>query len=151
VDSTVSCELLSFLDAYSGYHQISLAIDDEEKTTFITPFGIFCYTKMAFELKNGGATYQKCVHTVLENQIGRNVEAYIDDIVVKSRKRGDLLNDLEETFDNLRKFRMMLNRKKCVFGVSSGKVLEYMVSSQGIDANLKKVEAIDRLQPPRTR
>jgi hypothetical protein len=88
VNSTASCELLSFLDAYSGYHQISLAVDDEEKTAFITLFGIFCYTKMAFELKNGGATYQKCVHTVLESQIGRNVEAYIDDIVVKSRKRG---------------------------------------------------------------
>ena len=84
VDSTASCELLSFLDAYSGYHQISLAVDDEEKTAFITPFGIFCYTKIAFGLKNGGATYQKCVHTILESQIGRNVEAYIDDIVVKS-------------------------------------------------------------------
>jgi hypothetical protein len=84
VDSTVSCELLSFLDAYSGYHYINLVVDDEEKTTFITPFEIFCYTKMAFRLKNGGATYQKCVHTVLESQIGRNVEAYIDDIVVKS-------------------------------------------------------------------
>jgi hypothetical protein len=101
VDSTTSCELLSFLDAYSGYHQISLAVDDEEKTAFNTPFGIFCCTKMAFRLKNGGATYQKCVHTVLESQIGRNVEAYIDDIVVKSRKRGDLLSDLKETFDNL--------------------------------------------------
>jgi hypothetical protein len=64
VDSTTSCELLSFLDAYSGYHQISLAVDDEEKTVFIMPFGIFCYTKMAFELKNGGATYQKCVHSL---------------------------------------------------------------------------------------
>jgi hypothetical protein len=84
MDSTASCELLSFLDAYSGYHQISLIVDDEEKTTFIMPFGIFCYTKMAFRLKNGGATYQKCVHTVLESQIGRNIEAYIDDIVVKS-------------------------------------------------------------------
>jgi hypothetical protein len=148
VDSTASCELLSFLDAYSGYHQISLAVDDEEKTVFITLFGIFCYTKMSFRLKNGGATYQKCVHTVLESQIGRNVEAYIDDIVVKSRKRGDLLSDLEETFGNLRKFRMMLNPKKCVFGVSSGKLLGYMVSSRGIDANPKKVEAIDKLQPP---
>jgi hypothetical protein len=109
--------------------KISLAVDDEKKTAFITPFGIFCYTKMAFGLKNGGATYQKCVHTVLESQIGRNVEAYIDDIVVKSRKRGDLLSDLEETFGNLRKFRMMLNPKKCVLGVSSGKLLGYMVSS----------------------
>jgi hypothetical protein len=136
------------LDAYSGYHQISLAVDDEEKTAFITPFGIFCYTKMAFELKNRGATYQKCVHTVLESQIGRNVESYIDDIVVKSRKHGDLLSDLKETFGNLRKFRMMLNPKKCVFGVSSGKLLGYMVSSRGIDANPKKVEPIDKLQPP---
>jgi hypothetical protein len=75
VDSTASCELLSFLDAYSDYHQISLAVDDEEKMMFITPFGIFCYTKMAFRLKNGGATYQKCIHTVLEGQIGQNVEA----------------------------------------------------------------------------
>jgi hypothetical protein len=151
VDSTASCELLSFLDAYPGYHQISLAVDDEEKTSFIMPFGIFCYTKMAFRLKNGGATYQKCVHTILESQIGRNIEAYIDDIVVNSRKRGDQLSDLEETFGNLQKFRMMLNPKKCVFGVSSGKLLGYMVSSRGIDANPKKVEAIDKLQPPRTR
>jgi hypothetical protein len=73
VDSTTSCKLLSFLDAYLGYHQISLTIDDEEKIAFITPFGIFCYTKIAFGLKNGGATYQRCVHTVLESQIGRNV------------------------------------------------------------------------------
>jgi hypothetical protein len=105
---------------------------------------------MAFGLKNGGATYQKCVHIVLENQIGRNIEAYIDDIVVKSKKCGDLLNDLKETFNNIRKYKMMLNPKKCVFGVSSGKLLSYMVSSKGIDANLTKVEAIKKLQPPRT-
>jgi hypothetical protein len=92
----MSCELSSILDSGSGYHQISLAIDDEEKTTFITPFGIFCYTKMAFGLKNGGVTYKKCVHTVLEGQIGQNNEAYIDDIVVRSKKHGDLLDDLKE-------------------------------------------------------
>jgi hypothetical protein len=88
VDSTTSCEPLSFLYAYLSYHQISLAIEDKEKTMLITPFGIFYYTKMAFRLKNGGATYQKCVHIILEAQIGRNVEAYIDDIVVKSKKQG---------------------------------------------------------------
>jgi hypothetical protein len=118
---------------------------------FITPFEILCYTKMAFGLKNGEATYQKCVHTVLKGQIGWNVEAYIDDIVVKSEKRGNLLDDLKETFVNLRKFKMMINPKKCVFGVSSGKLLGYMVSSRGIDANPKKVEAIKKLQPPQTR
>jgi ribonuclease HI len=146
-----SCELLSFLDAYSGYHQISLVIDDEEKIAFITPFGVFCYTKMAFGLKNGGATYQKCVHTVLKSQIGRNFEDYIDDIVVKSEKSGDLLDDLKETFNNLRKSKMMLNHKKCVFSMSSDKLLGYIVSSRGIDMNPKKVEAIENLQSPRTR
>jgi hypothetical protein len=80
----------------------------KKKIAFITPFGIFCYTKMAFGLKNEGATYQKCVHIVLETQIGRNIKAYIDDIVMKLKKCGDLLNDLKETFDNLHKYKMML-------------------------------------------
>jgi hypothetical protein len=87
----------------------------------------------------------------LENQIGKNVEAYIDDIVVKLEKHGDLINDLKETFDNLRKYKMILNPNKCVFGVSSGKLIGYMVSSRGIDANPTKVEAIEKLQLPRTR
>jgi hypothetical protein len=95
--------------------------------------------------------HTKNVYTVLESQIGRNIEAYIDDIVVKSEKHGDLLDDLKETFDNLRKFKMMLNTKKYVFSMSSGKLLDYMVSSWGIDVNPKKVQGIENLQPPRTR
>ena len=66
VDSTSGCELLCFLDAYSGYHQISMCIDDEEKTIFVTPFGVYCYIKMPLGLKNAGSTYQKCVHIILE-------------------------------------------------------------------------------------
>jgi hypothetical protein len=88
VDSTASCELLLFLVAYSGYHQISFAIDDEEKIAFITLFGIFCYTKMTFKLKNVGATYHKYIHIILEPQIRRNVKAYIDDVVVKLKNVG---------------------------------------------------------------
>jgi hypothetical protein len=95
INSIASYELLSFLDAYSDYHQISLSIDDEEKTVFITPFGIFCYIKMVFRLKNGGAKYHKCIHIILEPQIGRNVKAYIGDVVVKSKKHGDLFDDLK--------------------------------------------------------
>jgi hypothetical protein len=118
---------------------------------FTTSFGIFCYTKMAFGLKNGGATYQNCVHIVLDNQIARNVKAYIDDILVKSKKHGDLLDDLKETFDNLCKYNMILNPKNYVFGVSLGKLLDYMISFRGINANPTKVEAIKKLQPPRMR
>jgi hypothetical protein len=111
VYSTTSCESLSFLNACLGYHQISLVIDNEEKTTFITPFRIFCYTNMIFGLKSGGATYQKGIQIILETQIRRNVKAYIDDVVVKSKKRGDLLDDLKEAFNNLHKYKMMLNPK----------------------------------------
>jgi hypothetical protein len=81
------------------------------------------------------------VHIVLENQIGKNVKAYVDDIVVKSKKRGDLLDDLKETFDNLCKYKMMFNPKKYMFCISSEKLLGYMVSSRGIDANPTKVKA----------
>jgi hypothetical protein len=105
---------------------------------------------MAFGLKNRGATYQKCIQIILEAQIRWNIEAYIDDLVVKSKKHGDLLYDLKETFDNLRKYKMKLNPKKCVFSVSSGKLLDYMVSAQGIDVNPEKVEPIKQLQPLRT-
>ena len=148
VDSTSRYELLCFLDAYSGYHQISMCIDDEKKTAFVTPFGVYCYIKMPFSLKNVGSTYQKCIHIVLEGQIGRNIEAYIVDIVVKSKSRGELITDLKETFNNLRKNKMMLNPDKCTFGISSGKLLGYLVSQRGIEANPKKVKAIKDMQFP---
>ena len=94
-----------------------MAVKDQEKTTFITPFGAFCYVSMPFGLKSAQATYQRCVQNCLHNQIGRNVHAYVDDIVVKSRKEETLIDDLRETFDNLRVYKMMLNPAKCVFGV----------------------------------
>jgi hypothetical protein len=80
VDSTAGCSMLSFLDCYSGYHQISLAKEDEEKTAFITPFGAFCYTSMSFGLKNAGATYQRAIQTCLADHWGKRVEAYVDDV-----------------------------------------------------------------------
>ena len=120
------------------------------KTATTTPFGVFCYVKMPFNLKNSGATYQRCIQNCMQPQIGRNVEAYIDDIVVKSRTRDSLVDDLKETFDNLRKYHMMLNPKKCMFGVSSSKLLEFLVSSRGIKANPSKIEALDQMRSPRT-
>ena len=86
IDATAGCARLSFLDAYSGYHQIKMAVKDQEKTAFITPFGAFCYVSMPFGLKCAQVTYQRCVQNCLHKQIGRNVHAYVDDIVVKSIK-----------------------------------------------------------------
>lgn len=119
--------MLSFLDAYSGYHQINMCLDDEEKTAFITPFGIFCYVKMPFGLKNAGVSFQRLMQSTFSSQLGRNLEAYVDDLVVKSMKRLNHITDLQETFDNLRKHRLKLNPEKCVFGISSGKLLGFLV------------------------
>ena len=102
IDATAGCARLSFLDAYSGYHQIKMAVKDQEKTAFITPFGAFCYVSMPFGLKSAQATYQRCVQNCLHDRIGHSVHAYVDDIVVKSRKEETLVADLKETFDNLR-------------------------------------------------
>ena len=128
-----------------------MCIDDEEETAFVTPFGVYCYIKMPFSLKNAGSTFHKCVHIVLEGQIGRNVEAYINDIVVKSKSNGDLIIDQKESFNNLRKNKMMLNPDKCTFGISSGKLLGYLVSQCGIEANPKKVKVIKDMQSPCSR
>ncbi|GJZ66233.1 reverse transcriptase domain-containing protein [Tanacetum coccineum] len=114
-----------FMDAYKGYHQIQMAEEDEEKTAFITNQGIFCYTKMPFGLRNVGATYQRLVDKTFHGQIGRNLEVYVDDLVIKSRTEDEVVRDIEETFKTLRKINMKLNPKKCTFGVEEGMFLGY--------------------------
>ena len=105
VDSTAGCELLSFLDCYSGYHQIALKKDDQIKTSFITPFGAYCYTTMSFGLKNAGATYQRAIQACLKDEIKDDlVEAYVDDVVVKTKEAHTLVDNLERTFVALNTF-----------------------------------------------
>jgi len=103
---------------------------------------------MSFRLKNAGATYQKAIQMCLDQQIGRNVEAYIDDVVVKSKTSDELIADLEETFANLKKYRWKLNPSKCIFGVPSGILLGYIVSARGIEPNPNKVSTITNMKWP---
>ena len=119
VDLTAGHKLLNFMDAFSGYNQIRMDEADQEKTSFVTSQGLFCYKVMLFGLKNAGATYQRLVNHMFCLQIGRNVEVYVDDMLVKSQKEGRHLDDLQETFDTLRQYHMKLNPSKCAFGVSS--------------------------------
>src|SRR3954469_24608179 len=149
IDSTAGCDLLSFLDAYSGYNQIRMKEEDEEHTSFINPYGVFCYRTMPFGIKNAGATYQRMMQACLRDKIGRNVQVYVDDIVIKTYSASTLLDNLRETFAALNKYRIKLNLKKCVFGVPSGKLLGYMVSAREIEENPKKVQAIARMQEPK--
>nr|XP_027093651.1 uncharacterized protein LOC113714052 [Coffea arabica] len=149
IDSAMGYEILCFLDAFKGYHQIGMSEEDQEKTAFYTDQGVYCYTTMPFGLKNAGATYQRLINRLFRNQLGRNVEAYVDDILVKSQATSTFLSDVKEVFGVLRDSRMKLNPKKCVFGVISGKFLGFLVSHRGIEANPDKVRAIQDMSPPR--
>ncbi|RVW61666.1 Transposon Ty3-G Gag-Pol polyprotein [Vitis vinifera] len=123
VDGTAGHSMLSFMDGFSGYNQILMAPEDMEKTAFITEWGTYCYRVMPFGLKNAGATYQRAATTLFHDMMHRDVEVYVDDMIVKSRGRADHLDALERFFERIRKFRLRLNPKKCTFGVTSGKLL----------------------------
>jgi hypothetical protein len=138
VDSTAGCYMLSFLDCYSRYHQINLAKEDEEKTAFITPFGAFCYTSMLFGLKNAGATYQRAIQTCLADHLGKRVEAYVENMVIKIENSENFIEDLQLFFNSLRRYRWKLNPEKCVFGVPAGQLLGFIISHRGIKANPEK-------------
>ncbi|GKE14800.1 reverse transcriptase domain-containing protein, partial [Tanacetum coccineum] len=149
VESLCGFPFKCFLDAYKGYHQIQMAKEDEEKTAFITSQGIFCYTKMPFGLRNAGATYQRLVDKAFHKQIGRNLEVYVDDIVIKSRTKDEIVKDIEETFKTLREINMKLNPKKCTFGVEEGMFLGYKVNSKGLKVCPDKVDAVLSLPSPK--
>jgi hypothetical protein len=120
---------------------------DQLATSFITPFGMYCYITMPFGLRNAGMTYQRCMNHVFGEHIGRMAEAYVDDIVVKTRKASNLLSDLETTFKCLRAKGVKLNPEKCVFGVPRGMLLGFIVSERGIEANPEKIAAITNMGP----
>ena len=122
---------------------------DQEKTSFITSQGLFCYKVMPFGLKNAGATYQRLMNKMFANQIGRNVQVYVDNILVKSRIEENHLKDLEETFSTFRSYNMKLNPIKCAFRVTTRKFLGFMVSQRGIEANPNKTRAIVEMASPK--
>ena len=148
VDSIAGQGMLSFLDAFSRYHQIPMGPADKEKTAFIMPHGLYCYKVMPFGLKNVGATYQRLMTKIFKPLVGRTVEVYIDDIVVKSKTRGEHALHLQEVFHLLRKYGMKLNPSKCAFGISASKFLGFMVSQRGIEVSPDQVKAVMETPPP---
>ena len=130
------------MDAFSGYNQISMDPSDQEKTSFVTGQGTYCYRVMPFGLKNAGATYQRLVNRMFQKQIGTFMEVYIDDMLVKSIK------SLVEAFQVLKSYNMKLNQAKCAFGVSAGKFLGFIVNNRGIEANPDKMKVVLDMLPP---
>jgi hypothetical protein len=114
------------------------------------PYGTNAYKTISFGLKNAGATYERAIQMCFAGQLHRNIEAYVDDVVIKTRDSDDLIADLEETFSSLRRFRWKLNTTKCVFEVPSGKLLGFIISNRGIEANPMKITAITDMEAPAT-
>ena len=150
VDSTAGHPMLSFMDGFSGYNQILMAPEDVEKTSFINEWGTYCYRVMPFGLKNAGATYQRAATTLFHDMMHKDVEVYVDGMIVKSQGRADHLAALQRFFERIRQFRLRLNPKKCTFGVTSGKLLGHIVSERGIEVDPKKTKAILDMLAPRT-
>ena len=140
---------MSFLDAFQGYHQIPLALDDQERTALVTPTRKYHYKVMPFDLKNVEFTYQRMITKMFEPQLGKSIQVYIDDMVVKSKVVSEHVRDPGNIFEILRKHRLCLNASKCSFGVGSGKFLGYIVTHRGIEVNPDQIKAINNLQPPR--
>ncbi|KAL0431129.1 UNVERIFIED_CONTAM: Polyprotein P3 [Sesamum radiatum] len=127
VDATTGHKALSFIDGSSGYNQICMAPTDEELTAFHTPKGIYCYKVIPFGLKNAGATYQRAMKRIFDDKLYKNVECYVDDSVVKSKKREDQLYDLRKAFERLRIYQLKMNPSKYTFGVTSEKFLGFII------------------------
>ena len=148
VDATAGHELLSFMDALSGYNQISMDPDDQEKTSFVTGQGTYCYRVMPFGPKNARATYQRLVNRMFQKQIGASMEVYIDDMLVKSTTAELHITHMSEAFQILREYNMKLNPAKCAFGMSAGKFLGFIVNYQGIEENPNKIKVVLDMPPP---
>ena len=126
-----------------------MALDDQQKTASVTPIGNYHYKVMPFELKNAGSIYQRMMTRMFESLLGKNIEIYIDNIMVKSKMVLEHLEDLRIIFEILRNYKLHLNASKCSFGVGSGKFLGYMVTHRGIEVNPDQIKAINNLQAPR--
>jgi ribonuclease HI len=148
IDSAAGSAMFSFMDGFSGYNQIRMSPRDAEKTAFRTPIGNFYYTVMPFGLKNAGATYQRTMTAMFHDMIHQEIEDYVDDIVVKSKKREDHVEVLRKVFERCRLYKLKMNPLKCAFGVSAGKFLGFLVHNRGIDVDPAKASAIATMRPP---
>ncbi|GJR58195.1 reverse transcriptase domain-containing protein [Tanacetum coccineum] len=149
VESLCGFPFKFFLDSYKGYHKIQMAKEDEEKNRIHHKQRNILLYEMPFGLRNAGATYQRLIDKAFYKQIGRNLEVYVDDLVIKSYMEDEIVRDIEETFKTLREINMKLNPKKCPFGVEEGMFLGYKVNSKGLKVCPDKVDVVLSLPSPK--
>ena len=137
-----------FLDGYSGYFQIEIAPEDQEKTTFTCPFGTYAYKRMPFGLYNALATFQRCMLSIFSDMVERIMEVYMDDITVYGGDFNECLTNLEAVLQRCIEKNLVLNWEKCHFMVNQGIVLGHVISSRGIEVDKEKIELISKLPSP---
>ena len=137
-----------FLDGYSGYFQIEIDLEDQEKTTFTCPFGTFTYRRMPFGLCNAPATFQRCMLSIFSDMVERIMEVFMDDITVYGSSYEECLLHLEAVLQRCIEKDLVLNWEKCHFMVQQGIVLGHIISKNGIEVDKVKVELIVKLPPP---
>ena len=142
--------MFSFMDGYSGYNQIRMAAKDAKKTTFRTLIENFYYTVMPFGLKNVGATYQRTMTAIFHDMMHKEMEDYVDDIVVKSKTRTGHLQVLEQVFKRCKEYKLRMNPMNCAFGVSAGKFLGFLIHHKGISVDLARATSITTMKRPTT-
>ena len=150
IDLATKHAMFSFMDGFNSYNQIRMSSRDAAKTAFRTPIGNFYYTVMPFNLKNAEATYQRVMTAIFHDMMHKEIKDYVDDIVVKSKTRGDHLTILQKVFERCRLYKLCMNPIKCAFGVTAGKFLGFLVHQRGIDVDPNKVQAITTIKPPAT-
>jgi hypothetical protein len=149
VDAAAGHKVISFMDGNVGYNQIFMAIEDISKTAFRCPghIGLFEWIIMTFGLKNASATYQRAMNYIFQELIGKIVEIYIDDVMIKSLDHGSHLDDVRKTLECTRKHGLKMNPNKCAFGVSAGEFLGFLAHEGGIEVGKKSMKAIDEVVP----
>ena len=150
VDSAALSAMYSFADGFSRYNQVLMADEDKHNTAFVTEWGTYCYKVMPFGLKNAGATYQRMATTLFHDLMHKDIEVYVDDMMVKSETRIGHIEALEKFLQRVDKYNLRLNPKKCVFGVTSGKLLGHTVGLGGIEVDSEKIKAITEMPAPKT-
>jgi hypothetical protein len=143
-------EFYCFLDGYSGYNQIEIALEDQEKTTFTCPFGTFTYQRMPFRLCNAPTTFQRCMLRIFSDMVERFLEIFMDDFSIFGDSFDDCLTNLEKVLNRCEEKNLVLNWKKCYFMVTNGIVLGHIVSSKGIEVDKSKIELIANLPTPKS-
>ena len=148
LDILTGKEYYYLLDGYSGYNQIAIAPEDQEKTTFTCPYGTFAFRRMLFGLYNALVTFQKCMMSIFSDMIEQTLEVFMDNFSVFGETYNNCLYNLENVLKRCEETNLMLNWEMCHFMVQEEIVLGHKVSRKRIEMDEAKIEVIDKLPPP---